>query len=81
MNKGPAIYRETVENLTGYIRGRLGESGWVSREKGPGEAVVRIFGRLAELIVSRLNQLPEKHFLSFLEEGGIDILPPGRRGG
>ena len=41
-----------------------------------GGALVRIFARLAEIAIDRLNQAPEKNFLAFLNLLGIDLLPP-----
>ena len=40
------------------------------------EAFMRIFGRLTELIIERLNQTPEKNFLAFLDLIGTQIQPP-----
>ena len=40
------------------------------------EALMRIFGRLTELIIERLNQTPEKNFLAFLDLIGTQIQPP-----
>ena len=37
---------------------------------------MRIFGRLTELIIERLNQTPEKNFLAFLDLIGTQIQPP-----
>jgi len=42
----------------------------------PGQALVRIFARLAELVVERLNRAPDKNFLAFLDLVGLDLLPP-----
>lgn len=50
--------------------------GWKTREKGPGEALVRIFGRFCEIVIDRLNQAPEKNFLAFLDFLGASPLPP-----
>lgn len=43
---------------------------------GAGAALVGIFARFAELIVERLNHLPEKNFLAFLDLLGASLLPP-----
>lgn len=50
--------------------------GWQTRETGPGEALVRIFGRFCEIVIDRLNQAPEKNFLAFLDFLGASPLPP-----
>lgn len=41
-----------------------------------GMALICIFGRYMELLVDRLNQVPEKNYLAFLNLIGADILPP-----
>lgn len=41
-----------------------------------GWALVRIFSHLATLVRDRLNQVPEKNFLAFLDLIGTQILPP-----
>ena len=41
-----------------------------------GSALVRVFAHLAELVIDRLNQVPEKNLLAFLDLAGLDLLPP-----
>jgi hypothetical protein len=41
-----------------------------------GGALIRIFGRFMELLVDRLNRVPEKNFLAFLNLIGADVQPP-----
>ena len=51
--------------------------GWCKAEKpDPGLALIRIFSRMATLAIARLNQVPEKNFLAFLDLIGTQILPP-----
>src|SRR2546423_5269081 len=45
-------------------------------ERGASRALVEIFGRFAELIIERLNQVPEKNLLAFLDMVGASQLPP-----
>ena len=40
------------------------------------QAMINLLGRFADIIVARLNQAPQQHFLAFLSEGGVDQLPP-----
>ena len=49
---------------------------WRGQKNGAGQGMVQLFGRLAEIIIDRLNRVPEQHFLAFLNEGRIDQLPP-----
>jgi Baseplate J-like protein len=42
---------------------------------GPGEALIQICSRYAELVISRLNRVPGKNFLAFLDLFGVSPLP------
>lgn len=46
------------------------------RATGVGGALVGAFARFAEIIVQRLNQVPQKNFLAFLDLLGASRLPP-----
>jgi uncharacterized phage protein gp47/JayE len=39
-------------------------------------ALISIFGRLMEIMISRLNRVPEKNFLAFLDTAGVRLLAP-----
>lgn len=41
-----------------------------------GSALVRVFARMAETVADRLNQVPERNLLAFLNLLGVDLLPP-----
>lgn len=41
-----------------------------------GRALIRIFGRMVKLVSDRLNQVPEKNFLAFLDLIGGELKPP-----
>ena len=43
---------------------------------GSNRAVVKIFARLIEILIQRLNQVPDKNFLAFLDLLGASCLPP-----
>jgi hypothetical protein len=42
----------------------------------PGTALVHLFARLMEIIITRLNQVPDKYFLAFLDYIGAQLHPP-----
>ncbi|NIM16383.1 MAG: putative baseplate assembly protein, partial [Candidatus Aminicenantes bacterium] len=42
----------------------------------PGVALVHLFARLMEIIITRLNQVPDKYFLAFLDFIGAKLRPP-----
>jgi hypothetical protein len=65
-----------ADQVVTQIEKALSDYGWRGREGGAGWAMVRLFGRLSELVIKRLNRVPEKHFLAFLNEAGVDLLPP-----
>lgn len=46
------------------------------RPRDAGGGLIRIFGRFMELVVDRLNRVPEKNYLAFLNLIGADLLPP-----
>jgi hypothetical protein len=62
---------ETLELVERY-------SGWRPPAAGrdPGSALVHIFARMAELVTDRLNQMPDRNFLAFLDLIGLDLRPP-----
>ena len=72
------IVRDTedlVERLTAAVEGK----GWRRSESGvqdAGGALIRIFARMAELAVERINRIPEKNFRAFLDLIGTRRLPP-----
>jgi len=45
-------------------------------DSDPGITLMQLFAWLAEIIVYRLNQVPEKNFVKFLELVGIPLEPP-----
>lgn len=56
---------------------KVNSKGWCKADKpDAGLALIRIFGRMAALVSDRLNQVPEKNFLAFLNLIGTQILPP-----
>lgn len=44
-------------------------------EPDPGQRLLESFARLAELVIERLNRVPENNFLSFLEFAGVERFP------
>jgi hypothetical protein len=75
--EAPRLDERSAEQITTQVEQALerADHGWQHQEGGAGWALVQLFGRLAELVVKRLNQVPEKHFLAFLDEAGVDLLP------
>jgi hypothetical protein len=40
------------------------------------DALIHIFARMMDVSIQRLNRVPEKNFLSFLDLTGVSLLPP-----
>ena len=64
------IFDQVEEDL----RRRLGVN--VRAEDQMAEALLRVFARYCELIIQRLNRVPEKNYLAFLEALNISRIPP-----
>lgn len=65
---------DVVRQLLQLFRCYSGEA--FSPDQGASRALVEIFGRYAELIIERLNQVPNKNQLAFLDLIGASLLPP-----
>lgn len=49
---------------------------WTADAGDSGAALILIFARLMEIMTDRLNRVPEKSFLAFLDTAGVHLLPP-----
>lgn len=76
----PKIDPRTYDEIVAQTEALAHEaSGWQPQPADnldAGGALIRIFGRYAEIIVDRVNQVPDKAFLSFLDLIGTQITPP-----
>ena len=72
------IARQVRELLPLYVKRKDDMDNLVGVEfTGPlANALIEIFARYAEIIIERLNQVPEKNFLAFLDLLGAAPLPP-----
>ena len=79
--EAPKLDTRTYDDLVDQVE-TLAEATTPWRRAQPGEsldfggALIRIFGRMMERTIARLNQVPEKNFLAFLDLLGTQILPP-----
>ena len=77
----PLLDRRNADEIVTQLENALVDCGWKGHQEGmAGWTLVRLFARLSELVINRLNQVPEKHFLAFLNEASVDLLPPGPAG-
>jgi predicted phage baseplate assembly protein len=51
-------------------------AGWVPPAGDPAGALVRVFARMAERVADRLNRVPDRSFLAFLDLIGVQPRPP-----
>lgn len=66
---------DVVRQLLQLLRSYSSDSAF-SLDQGASRALVEIFGRFAELTIERLNQVPNKNLLAFLDLIGASLLPP-----
>ena len=72
----PRTYQEIVQQTEDLARDL---SGWSPRkDKAPdgGAALIHIFARMVEVLTDRLNRMPDKNFLAFLDLIGARLQPP-----
>jgi hypothetical protein len=75
----PQIDPRTVHELARQLGAAVsGYAGWrpAPGADDPGEALIRIVAHYGEVVVERLNQVPEKSFEAFLALLGLEPLPP-----
>ena len=77
-NSFPALKSGTVihEDIVKKIDEQGISKGKVKVETDAGQALIRIFARMVKLVSDRLNQVPEKNFLAFLNLIGGQLKPP-----
>ncbi len=67
----PRITQELLRRIPAYT------PEWTDyNDSDPGVTLMQLFAWLAEIIIYRLNQVPDKNFVKFLELVGIDLIPP-----
>lgn len=72
----PLLYTKSPDELMQTIVTGLERTGWQPQKASTGAALVQLFGRLSQIVIHRLNQIPRQHFRTFLNAAGIDRLPP-----
>lgn len=83
LQESPKIDRRTAGDVEAELQQALlalqgRDPAWAKFEPGVGlsRAMVGIFSWLAEIVIRRLNGVPEKNFLAFLDLLGAALLPP-----
>lgn len=70
----PGIDSRSAEEIASRVKSRAGLTD--AKNDPLGEALVRIFARYCEIIIERLNKVPEKNYRAFLNELGVSRNPP-----
>ncbi|VVB91604.1 Baseplate J-like protein [uncultured archaeon] len=66
---------EQVRDLALYYCPEWKDEAVIGSDKNA-EALMRIFARMMEIIIQRLNKIPDKNFLAFLDMVGTSLFPP-----
>ncbi|MFN6485346.1 MULTISPECIES: baseplate J/gp47 family protein [unclassified Nostoc] len=69
-------YEEIVQQTENLVEQYTGWKAAPGNQTDAGGALIRIFGRMVKLVSDRLNQVPEKNFLAFLDLIGGELKPP-----
>lgn len=72
----PDFFRQVVEMLNREKASNDANGTALQPDQGTSGALISIFARFAELITDRLNRVPEKNFLAFLDLLGASLMPP-----
>jgi predicted phage baseplate assembly protein len=74
----PIVDDRSVDQMLAYWRRRLSEHGFSGNaaQDPMADALLRIAARYCELIITRLNQAPEKNYLAFLNLIGVTQVGP-----
>jgi len=70
----PRSYEDVVQKTEALVEGA--GLGWIPGDPDAASALIRVFGRMVQHLVERLNQVPEKHFAAFLNLLGAEPRPP-----
>lgn len=76
----PKIDQRTYEEIVDQTKDLAKQySDWQPASDGKkdaGEALIRIFARMVKTVSDRLNQVPDKNFLAYLDLIGGELIPP-----
>jgi baseplate J-like protein len=84
LSQAPSIDKRTAADVAEELQQLLGvyAPAWHEVDPSTGEpagvsaALIGVAARFAEIIIQRLNQVPQKNFLAFLDLLGASLLPP-----
>ncbi len=74
----PKIDKRNYENLLEEMKASIPDflpERWQPADGSPDLALIKIYAHMAEEVINRLNEVPQKHFTAFLDMLGISLLP------
>jgi predicted phage baseplate assembly protein len=75
-NLDDRTFADLVEEAQRIVRQRTPD--WTDlTPSDPGVVLIELFAHLTDVMLYRLNRLPEKAYVEFLRLIGVDLLPPG----
>ena len=77
--ENPRLHAPDADDLVAAIEEAMTTQSAGAWRSGSGTVLggaVRLFGRLGQIIINRMNAIPEQHFRAFLNEAEIGALPP-----
>jgi hypothetical protein len=81
LKKGTRLEGEALDALLAHpdLQGTVRVMRWRAApdQMDAGRALIQIFGRMAAVVIDRLNRVPDKNFLAFLDLIGAQLNPPG----
>ncbi|HKQ06543.1 MAG TPA: putative baseplate assembly protein [Blastocatellia bacterium] len=74
----PDIFEQVAELIKQRLAAAAPGPNWEGFDptRGTSRALLKVFARFGELITDRLNRVPDKNFLAFLDLLGAALLPP-----
>src|SRR5215469_6149309 len=69
-------FQQLVDEAKRYVQQRCPE--WTDHNvSDPGVTLIEVFAQMVDQLVYRLNRVPEKNYLAFLDLLGVRLFPPG----
>ncbi|NJD51976.1 MAG: hypothetical protein FIB07_03825 [Candidatus Methanoperedens sp.] len=77
---GPEVIKKNMEIILQEIKGKVPyyTPEWTFTDEtntDPGAALAKIFAQMSEIAIKKLNDAPQRHFLSFLETINASLIP------
>ncbi|MCI0538964.1 MAG: putative baseplate assembly protein [Verrucomicrobiales bacterium] len=73
-NLDDRTFQQLLDECHARVRGQKRD--WDASPGNPGEVLLELFSHLTEVMIYRLNRLPQKAYVEFLRLIGVRLLPP-----